>query len=71
MSCSWQADAEGQIRLYRSAGCSQCNNSGYHGRIAIHELLLMNEEIRRLVMARADCRTDPGSGLRWWDAYAL
>ncbi len=49
-----QPDAEGQIRLYRSAGCSQCNNSGYHGRIAIHELLLMNEEIRRLVMARAD-----------------
>ncbi|MEH6576288.1 MAG: type II secretion system ATPase GspE [Amphritea sp.] len=42
------------VLLYRSVGCSHCNNTGFYGRIAIHELLLMNDEIRQLVLRRAD-----------------
>ncbi|MDN5293149.1 MAG: type pilus assembly protein PilB [Eubacteriales bacterium] len=41
------------ITLYRGRGCGQCNNTGYYGRVAIHELMLMNGEIRRLVNQRA------------------
>lgn len=44
----------GRIELYRAKGCSHCNQSGYYGRIAIQELLMMNDEIRRLVMRHAD-----------------
>lgn len=41
------------IKVFRGRGCEHCNHVGYRGRIAIHEFLIMNEAIRKLVMARA------------------
>jgi general secretion pathway protein E len=38
-------------------GCEACHNKGYRGRVGIHELLLMTDSIRGLVMARADAAT--------------
>ncbi|WP_158596254.1 GspE/PulE family protein [Oleomonas cavernae] len=38
---------------FRPVGCGQCANTGYHGRIAIHELLTMSERVRRAVVAKA------------------
>lgn len=35
--------------LYKGEGCSICNNTGYKGRTAIHEIMLMTREIRELV----------------------
>ncbi|MGE5551673.1 MAG: GspE/PulE family protein [Bacteroidota bacterium] len=40
--------ADQPITLYRGRGCGQCNNRGYSGRTAIHELLMMNLEIQAL-----------------------
>ncbi len=40
--------------FYQGAGCAQCNNSGYQGRIGIREVLEVNEKIRELIMARAN-----------------
>ncbi len=45
-------DADGHPRLYRGAGCRHCNQAGYSGRSSVYELLLVNEEIRALVLAR-------------------
>lgn len=42
------------VRLYRSAGCERCGQSGYLGRTAILELLIMTDPIRRLILRRAD-----------------
>ncbi|MFC1666764.1 type II secretion system ATPase GspE [Candidatus Omnitrophota bacterium] len=39
--------------LYRGKGCNICKNTGYKGRIGIYELLVLNEEIRKLVVNRA------------------
>jgi type IV pilus assembly protein PilB len=39
--------------LYRGAGCKSCNQTGYRGRIAIHEVLSVSPAIRRLVLAGA------------------
>jgi type IV pilus assembly protein PilB len=36
-------------KLYRGNGCGSCNKTGYRGRVAIHEILGINDEIRRLV----------------------
>jgi general secretion pathway protein E len=36
------------------AGCSGCLGTGYRGRTAIHELLVIDDAVRALVMARAD-----------------
>jgi type II secretory ATPase GspE/PulE/Tfp pilus assembly ATPase PilB-like protein len=41
------------FQLYRGAGCPQCNNTGYKGRVGIHELLLNSDEIKRLIQTRA------------------
>jgi type IV pilus assembly protein PilB len=40
-------------RLYRGIGCQDCRGIGYRGRVAIHELVAMNEELRNLVLERA------------------
>lgn len=39
--------------VYKGAGCSRCNGTGYKGRMAIFELLEMNTEIRELAFACA------------------
>ncbi|NLN14720.1 MAG: Flp pilus assembly complex ATPase component TadA [Tissierellia bacterium] len=41
-----------RISLYRPVGCNSCNN-GYRGRIAIHEIMPVNEDLRRLINSRA------------------
>src|SRR6056297_85161 len=33
------------LMLYRPAGCEQCNNTGYRGRLGIHELLIASDTI--------------------------
>lgn len=38
---------DSSVTLYRGAGCEFCNGSGYRGRIAVHELMVMSPEIRR------------------------
>ena len=42
------------METFRGAGCPQCNGTGYKGRLGIFELMELNEEIRRLIMANAD-----------------
>jgi type IV pilus assembly protein PilB len=48
----WAADA-GLPTLYRPAGCPACAKTGYKGRLALHEVLLVTEEIERLAVSRA------------------
>ena len=35
--------------FFRGRGCSVCRNTGYKGRVAFHELVLITEEIRTLI----------------------
>ncbi|WP_027409473.1 GspE/PulE family protein [Anoxybacteroides tepidamans] len=37
-------------KIIRGRGCPTCNMTGYKGRIAIHELLVMNDEMRRVIL---------------------
>src|ERR1019366_8624173 len=39
--------------LFQPVGCSGCSNTGYRGRIALHEVMAVSEEIERLAVARA------------------
>jgi type IV pilus assembly protein PilB len=39
--------------LWKSVGCRSCANTGYRGRIALHEVMTVSEEIERLTVARA------------------
>ncbi|HIE56330.1 MAG TPA: type II secretion system protein GspE, partial [Chromatiaceae bacterium] len=48
------AGDDGRVWLHRAVGCEQCGGSGYHGRLALTEVLVMNDDIRRLVMRHAN-----------------
>ena len=41
------------ITLYKGTGCSNCNHTGYRGRIAIHEIMQVTGQIRDLIDKRA------------------
>lgn len=43
--------------VFRAKGCPQCGMSGYAGRAGLHELLIPNEDIKRLVVQRQDAGT--------------
>ena len=42
------------VETYRGAGCDDCFGTGYTGRVGIFEMMEMNDEIRKLIMANAD-----------------
>jgi type IV pilus assembly protein PilB len=44
---------EGVPTIYQPGGCSKCANTGYRGRMALHEVMTVTEEIERLAVARA------------------
>jgi general secretion pathway protein E len=42
---------------WEAAGCEQCLGTGYHGRMLLAELVLLDEPLRQAVLARADTQT--------------
>lgn len=43
-----------EITLYKAVGCEQCGGTGYRGRAAIMEFLVMSDPLRRMVLKHAD-----------------
>lgn len=46
-------DGDKEITLFKPIGCNSCNH-GYRGRAAVHEVMLVNENIRRLINTGAN-----------------
>jgi type IV pilus assembly protein PilB len=42
-----------QHKFYRGKGCDACNNTGYKGRIGLFELMVMNDDLRDMIMQNA------------------
>jgi len=63
------------VTLYRGRGCDRCKNSGYSARLAIIEAMTVTDEIRKLIIARANTReigkTAIGQGMRTLRMVAL
>jgi len=45
--------AEDKMKFYKGKGCPECDGTGYKGRLGIHEVLTMNEELKNLIAKRA------------------
>lgn len=45
------------VKIWASRGCDACSGTGYSGRVAIHEILAVDAEIRNLIMAHATAET--------------
>jgi len=43
----------GPLQLWRGAGCSACNRSGYKGRVGIYELMLLDEDFHDPILRRS------------------
>ena len=48
-----KSNNDGKIKLYRGAGCPFCKNTGYYGRTSIYELIVLDEEVRSLIISKA------------------
>ncbi|WP_035060216.1 GspE/PulE family protein [Andreprevotia chitinilytica] len=47
------ANDKGEFTLYKAVGCDVCSNTGYKGRVGLHELLVGSDEVKRLIQERA------------------
>ncbi len=48
-----EREAVADKKFFKGKGCDQCNNTGYKGRIAMFELMVLNDKIRDMVMGNA------------------
>lgn len=48
---NWGKD--GKLTLYRARGCPVCNDSGYKGRVGLHELLVGSDPVKKLIQEKA------------------
>jgi type II secretory ATPase GspE/PulE/Tfp pilus assembly ATPase PilB-like protein len=44
---------DGELMLYRPKGCPKCNQTGYRGRVGIHELMIATDELKTLIQTKA------------------
>jgi type II secretory ATPase GspE/PulE/Tfp pilus assembly ATPase PilB-like protein len=47
------ADEKGQFTLYKATGCDACSNTGYKGRLGLHELLVGTDAIKKNIQEHA------------------
>jgi general secretion pathway protein E len=44
-------------KIFKAVGCPSCSHSGYSGRTVIHELLVIDDQIRSLIVKNSDAGT--------------
>jgi type II secretory ATPase GspE/PulE/Tfp pilus assembly ATPase PilB-like protein len=47
------ANDKGQFTLYKPKGCDACSNTGYKGRVGLHELLIASDHLKKLIQEHA------------------
>jgi type IV pilus assembly protein PilB len=53
ISAGWREEELDDLpELFRPAGCQACGKTGFHGRFALHEVLLVTEDVERLIVDR-------------------
>lgn len=56
MDLGFLEDEVKKIKVYKPEGCSHCSNTGYKGRIAIYEVLQINDRMRELILDRSQSK---------------
>ncbi|OIP10971.1 MAG: secretion system protein E [Betaproteobacteria bacterium CG2_30_68_42] len=47
------AKDKGKFTLYKPVGCSECNDTGYKGRLGLHEMMVGTDQVKKLIQERA------------------
>jgi general secretion pathway protein E len=53
------------LKVYKGKGCAQCHYTGFKGRCGIYELLLMNEEMKHLILTTANANDIRGKAIEY------
>lgn len=48
-----EKDKWSEVKFYKPAGCEQCNNEGYHGRMGIYEVLEVDDEMQKMIAQKS------------------
>ena len=66
---------DGSLEVRQPVGCARCSGSGYSGRLPIHEVMTMTDEVAELVLDRAPakqvtaCAVSQGMSTLWEDGF--
>jgi len=52
-------DPNKEYTFYKGAGCPECFDSGYRGRIGLYEILVMNPDIKKAILSGDSTQLDP------------
>ncbi len=64
-----------EIKFFKGKGCDKCNNTGYKGRVGLHEILEITPEISQMIMSKKstqeiqDKAVTEGMVLMWQDGF--
>ncbi len=53
-----------KMKVYRGKGCSDCNNTGYKGRVAIYEVLPMTQKVREVILEGGSAEAIKQTGIK-------
>lgn len=53
-----------ESKVYKPAGCSKCNNTGYKGRVGLFEVMKVSQEIKDMILAKASSKTIKSEAIR-------
>jgi len=56
LDMGFEKDEFRDLNILKPKGCEACNNTGYKGRIALYEVMPINDDIREMVLNRAQSR---------------
>jgi len=53
LKIGFPADEIGKFTCYKGAGCANCNNTGYRGRVALYEVMPVKDDLKELILQGA------------------
>lgn len=53
LNIGFSPDEAARVEVFAGKGCSKCGNTGYKGRIGLYEVMMMSDELRRMILEGA------------------
>jgi type IV pilus assembly protein PilB len=56
MDIGFTKEDSAKVKVYKPAGCNECHNTGYKGRIGLFEVMEVTDDIKDLILSRAQSK---------------
>src|SRR5205085_12646774 len=51
MNLGYKKDELSSVKIFKGRGCDKCNNTGYKGRVGLVEVMVIDDDIRELILS--------------------